>query len=363
MKVLIIPEFGEFGGTLTFFKQLVEIHFNNKFESAVLIQNKQYYPDMQEYLRSKGLKVYLMPNRNKHIYKSYLAMVYELLFGYRAISDFKPDLIHISCGGPGNMHGYLFLNIPVVFTQLTNPFGPLRFGRDWVTRTMTGPKKIFTADSRHSVGKLVDIMQVPPEYTEVIYNSCSVPIAPASQMRPVIMTMGYIEEYKNPELWFHVARRVLEKRPYVKFIWLGKGTLMETIQNLIKKYKLSDSFDLPGYCSNVGEYLMQGGIYFHPSRLESHGIAAVEAMSYGLPCVTSNAGGLIESVIEGETGYICDIDDTDAYVNRLLELLDDPMKATRMGLAGRQRVIDFFGYKTQEQKFLQLYKKVLNSNK
>ena len=70
-----------------------------------------------------------------------------------------------------------------------------------------------------------------------------------------------------------------------------------------------------------------------PSRYESFGLVAVEAMACATPVVASRAGGLLFTVEDGRTGYLAPIGDGTAHGRRILELLDDDSKRQGFGKA------------------------------
>jgi len=166
--------------------------------------------------------------------------------------------------------------------------------------------------------------------------------------------------YKNPELWLEVACMVLHVFPDSLFVWLGDGILLKTIREKVKLLSLEDRIMLPGYESNPSSWYSQAHLYFQPSLRESHGIAVLEAMAHGLPCVVADTGGLPESVVDGETGYVCPPDDTAGFAGRILQLLEDPAMRERMGVAGQQRVARCFSKEIQEQKIMALYDHLVN---
>ena len=83
-----------------------------------------------------------------------------------------------------------------------------------------------------------------------------------------------------------------------------------------------------------------------PTRADSHAIASLEAMAMGLPVITTPVGGVVEVVVDGETGYFCNKDDIDAVAGRLRQLRSDRDLRLRLGLAGRKRVEEHFNAAT-----------------
>ncbi len=78
-------------------------------------------------------------------------------------------------------------------------------------------------------------------------------------------------------------------------------------------------------------------------------------MSAKLPVVATNVGGADEAIIKGITGFLVESDDDEAMANRLVELLQNPEKARRMGESGREIVEDKFSCAAQLEKTLELY--------
>ena len=83
-----------------------------------------------------------------------------------------------------------------------------------------------------------------------------------------------------------------------------------------------------------------------PTLREGFPNVVLEAAAAGLPVVTTTATGAVDSVVEGQTGFLIPVGDDAALVARLNTLADQPDLAASMGAAGRQRVLEHFG---QEQ--------------
>ncbi len=88
-----------------------------------------------------------------------------------------------------------------------------------------------------------------------------------------------------------------------------------------------------------------------PSRYESFGLTALEAMIFAKPCVASHAGGLAEVVIDGRTGLLTPPGDPPALTGALLRLVGDPGLRRAMGFAGRRRYEAHFTAAAMAQSF------------
>jgi glycogen(starch) synthase len=71
-------------------------------------------------------------------------------------------------------------------------------------------------------------------------------------------------------------------------------------------------------------------------------MVVLEAMAQRKPVVGSRAGGVVEMVVDGQTGFTFAPGDSSELARRLIELLSDPARAASMGEAGYQRLLDSF---------------------
>ena len=107
-------------------------------------------------------------------------------------------------------------------------------------------------------------------------------------------------------------------------------------------------------------------VFVCPSIYEPFGLVILEAMACQTPVVASRVGGIPEIVVEGETGYLVDFDPADldgftsALADRIEKLLKDPTLAASMGKAGRERVLQHFGWPAIASKTVQLYETLLS---
>ena len=108
------------------------------------------------------------------------------------------------------------------------------------------------------------------------------------------------------------------------------------------------------------------GLFICPSIYEPFGLVILEAMACETAVVASRVGGIPEIILEGETGYLVDYNpgDTAAFTTalaaRIDEVMDDRNLAARMGKAGRERVIDRFGWPKIAARTVELYGSLLS---
>ena len=73
-------------------------------------------------------------------------------------------------------------------------------------------------------------------------------------------------------------------------------------------------------------------------RAEAFGLVYLEAGFFGLPCVGHKIGGVCDAVVDGQTGYLCDVANPQELTDRLVDLLENKALREQMGECARQRV-------------------------
>jgi len=115
-------------------------------------------------------------------------------------------------------------------------------------------------------------------------------------------------------------------------------------------------------------------VFACPSLYEPFGIINLEAMSCETPVVGSAVGGIPEIIIEGETGYLIELESVSRtdfnpknpvtfqkdFASKINLLLDDENKASQMGKAGRQRVLDIFSWESIAKTTYGYYEEVIS---
>jgi colanic acid/amylovoran biosynthesis glycosyltransferase len=99
-----------------------------------------------------------------------------------------------------------------------------------------------------------------------------------------------------------------------------------------------------------------------PSHREGFGVACLEAMAHGRPVVASGVGGLLDLVVNGETGVLVEPGNVAALRAALERLLSDPELRRRMGEAARERAAEHFSWQAVTSKTLAVYARYAGKN-
>ncbi|MAZ27327.1 MAG: N-acetyl-alpha-D-glucosaminyl L-malate synthase BshA [Cytophagaceae bacterium] len=119
-----------------------------------------------------------------------------------------------------------------------------------------------------------------------------------------------------------VFAKIQEEIP-AKLIMVGEGPEREPGENLCDELGIGKKVVWLGNSNEIDKILCFSDLFLLPSRAESFGLAALEAMAHGVPVVSSNAGGLSEVNVNGISGYLSDIGDVDTMATNALSILTE----------------------------------------
>ncbi|MDZ4859435.1 MAG: glycosyltransferase, partial [Candidatus Hydrogenedentes bacterium] len=101
-------------------------------------------------------------------------------------------------------------------------------------------------------------------------------------------------------------------------------------------------------------------LVFQPSEHESFGLVPLEAMACEVPVLGTDSGGVREVVVNGSTGYLCEVGDIESMAARAIEILTNETLARDMGKRGRVHVQENFNRDKIVSHYESLYNELLN---
>jgi L-malate glycosyltransferase len=127
-----------------------------------------------------------------------------------------------------------------------------------------------------------------------------------------------------------------------KLLFVGDGPERQMAEELSRTLDVCDDVRFVGKQEQMEDILAIGDLFLLTSDYESFGLAALEAMASGVPVVSTNAGGLKEIMIPGETGYMADVGDVAAMSKYALEILknDEVLKRFKANAAAHAKKYD-----------------------
>ena len=372
-RVLLVADFGAYGGTRTYFNDLVEFYGTEGHELIVAVAPNQVDSAFGILLARAGCRYHLLPERAAHFRRLWHRLPFAVLFELYALIPIlwkeRPDLLVFSSAVPGHYLGAVLLPFRFLYIDHTVPAGTSmsRIERLLFSRCL-GSRKRLLAVSKFGKQRMEKYWLTPGKqrFVSVIHNSAAdvdpnpTISSPAEGGVLRVLTIGHVTWYKNPAAWIQVARQVIEATgESVEFVWVGDGDMYEECRMEVQRQSL-DQIRFVGFHSDVSKFYSSSAVYFQPSLLENHSLAVLGAMRWGLPCVVSDTGGLPESVLDGETGYVVGSNDIEAMTARITELLKDPALRRHMACAAQRRCESEFSRETWRRRMSELHCRLLS---
>jgi glycosyltransferase involved in cell wall biosynthesis len=133
------------------------------------------------------------------------------------------------------------------------------------------------------------------------------------------------------------------------------GAYRVALVSLARDRGVADRVHFLGYRADADALLEQLDALVLPSWIEGLPISVLEAMAHAKPVIATPVGGTAELVVDGETGLLVPPRDPAALAEALRTLVDDPERARRLGLAGRDRVEREFSETAMTARVLEVY--------
>ncbi|MCF6182545.1 N-acetyl-alpha-D-glucosaminyl L-malate synthase BshA [Lutibacter sp.] len=133
-----------------------------------------------------------------------------------------------------------------------------------------------------------------------------------SNLRPVKRTMDVIA----------IFNKIQQEIP-AKLLIVGEGPDREKMGQLVKELKIENQVLFLGNSTEVNKLLCYSDLFLLPSKTESFGLVALEAMAAKTPVISSNSGGLPEVNVQGVTGFLSNVGNTDEMAENAVSILKD----------------------------------------
>lgn len=175
--------------------------------------------------------------------------------------------------------------------------------------------------------------------------------------REFILTVATWERKKGLDVLLGAFAEVRRERAGLALVLIGRTAEAESaLRTLAVELGVANDVlfleSVPH--AQVGLYLEHAKVFCLPSRAEPFGIAILEAGAYRLPVVASRVGGILEIVVDGETGVLVEPDDVRALAAALGRALCDTDFARDVGERLYRRVVNDFSWKRAYQEYRKL---------
>ncbi len=176
----------------------------------------------------------------------------------------------------------------------------------------------------------------------------------------IVMHISNFRPVKRVEDVVEIFARVL-RQVSSRLVLVGDGPDLPRARLKVEELGIRDRVVFLGEYTPVQELLSCSDLFLLPSRSESFGLAALEAMACGSPVVASRVGGLPEVIIDGETGHLCEVGDIDEMAAASTRVLSDDEHRKELSDAGRALAVKHFSSECIVPQYEEYYRRILES--
>lgn len=270
---------------------------------------------------------------------------YELALSSKLVDMvklYKIELMHVHYAIPHAYAGYMAkqmlkaegIYIPMVTTLHGTDItlvGSHPFYKSAVTFSINHSDYVTSVSEnlKQDTLKLFNInkeIEVIPNFIELEKNheDVSIPCRRSVMARSDQKILTHISNFRKVkripdviEIFYKISQKL-----DVKLMMVGDGPEKEKAERLCEKLGISSKVIFFGNSNEVDQILSYTDLFLLPSETESFGLAALEAMAWGVPVISSNSGGLPEVNYEGYSGYLSNVGDTDDMAAKAISILE-----------------------------------------
>lgn len=254
-------------------------------------------------------------------------------------------------------------SIPFIVTEHIGPFSVVTnsgWKRRWTKKILEQANALLCV-SEHQKNEILSA-GIKPRNVHVTYNPVDTELfRPAGDKteRKNILFVGRLDNFKGALRCAEAFAALAQENPEWKFTIVGEGEDMNALQQLVKNHRLENRIILKGFLDKKGvAYEMQQADFLvFPSRHESFGLVAAEAMSCGLPVIITNRTAPKEFT-DPSCGVLVDPDSLTEIQSAMKKLIRSHSKYDHPAI--REKIMEAFGFENFGKKLASLYASLTN---
>ena len=163
----------------------------------------------------------------------------------------------------------------------------------------------------------------------------------------IVLCVGFGDRRKGIDLFIEIGERVLAADDKAVFLWLGELEipLRPEIESKVAASRFPDRFLFPGFQSQTDDFYAGADVYALTSREDPYPTVIMEALDVAVPVIAFEGAGGFTDLLKRGYGLLAPAFDTEAFAQRILELLGDPERRRAIGEAGREVVAREFSFR------------------
>lgn len=198
----------------------------------------------------------------------------------------------------------------------------------------------------NNIEKISNFINIPKiKKNEKIYNR--------------VLAVGRLSDQKGFDFLVEIWKKVILAGRKEKLTIVGEGELKEELLRKITEYKLEEYIEIVNFTNKINDYYLSSDLYLMSSRHEGLPMVLLEAMSYGLPCISFDCPtGPGELIKNDYNGYLIDCFDVDDFKEKIIDLLKDKEKRRVLG----ENAIEI-SKKYSKKKIMKIWGKIMEESR
>lgn len=156
-----------------------------------------------------------------------------------------------------------------------------------------------------------------------------------------------------------LLKKILPALPDVMFYWAGDGRYANTILKELGNFPNFEWLGALKYPHETREYLAELDVYALISGIDMSPASLQEAQLMGKIALATDAGGVPESIEDGQTGFLIPLGDSDEWIRKIKHILGSPDMMKKMGENGRKYAMENFGLSRRAKELSDILKDVV----
>lgn len=174
-----------------------------------------------------------------------------------------------------------------------------------------------------------------------------------------LFSAGALVPHKDHATLLEAFAVVVKSRQQLRLLIAGEGELRAVLEAQIARLGLAEHVTLLGHREDVPQLMCASDLYVSSSWSEGLGTSVLEALAAEVPTVATEAGGVNEMVLHGETGLLVGNRNPEALAAAILQMLSEPERAREMARAGRRLVEERYTTERMVERTHALYRELL----
>jgi len=358
--VQLLPELNEGGverGTMELSRELVK----RGHESIVISKGGK----LVDQIEAEGGKHIFLDLCSKNIFTAF----FRMLKLRKVLKSLKPDVIHARSRVPAWLVYMANKKLKIPFVTTVHGFNSVNFYSSIMTkgtRIICVSESVKTYIQKHYdvsdekifvIARGIDLEKFNPKhldknFTEAFKKKYGL------KKQYIVSSVGRITQLKDHQTFIAAIALLTKEDPNILGLIVGgvrkdKQKYLLLLKSLVKELGVEDNIIFTGSQSKVAEiYALSDVLVSSSKKPESFGRSVAEALALSTAVVATNHGGVLDIIREGDNGYFCPVEDSEALAKYI-------QQAKMLDFDGYKYISETFSLKQMVEKTVKVYEKVL----